>query len=86
MCALPCAERQAHLRRTEVTLFRALRAQCHARRRALTAIVSVAVTTRSEAWHVCVQAAARRKVVELAYFGGLSTVQIGRAFGVPSAA
>jgi len=29
---------------------------------------------------------ARRKVVELAYFGGLSHVQIGRAFGVPSAA
>jgi DNA-directed RNA polymerase specialized sigma24 family protein len=30
--------------------------------------------------------AARRNVVELAYFGGLSYVQIGRAFGVPSAA
>ncbi len=134
-----------------MSLLQALREQCRKRRRALTAIVSVAVSaalavviagrwaefekaitaapagivvagvalqvlallSRSEAWHVCVQVAlrglrsrhspagvgrlavwtalselpaARRKVVELAYFGGLSYVQIGRAFGVPSAA
>jgi DNA-directed RNA polymerase specialized sigma24 family protein len=29
---------------------------------------------------------ARRKAIERAYFGGLTHVQIGRAFGVPSAA
>jgi DNA-directed RNA polymerase specialized sigma24 family protein len=46
-----------------------------------------ALATRLAVWKALSELPAhQRAVIERAYFGGLSYIQIGRAFGVPSAA